>query len=265
MTVDTKAISKAFIDARLTHKGLSEFPGTIPSTMAEAYEIQAESIKNWDDSVAGWKIGGVPPELQEKFAAKRLAGPIFKKSVKYTEDGAHTPMPVFADGFAAIEAEFIIELGDVSALPATDLTEEQVKSVINRVFIGVEIASSPLQIINDIGPVGPVSDFGNNAGLIVGPEVKNWADADLSVHQVLLDINEERIGDKCAPEALNGPLGAVKFLIEHLKAEGYEIPVGTYASTGAITGVHQAYSGDKSVIEFVGLGKMSLELIPSDA
>lgn len=260
--VDTQAISQKFVEARLNNIGLSNYPGNIPKTLKEAYDIQAESIKNWDDKIVGWKVGGVPPALQEEFKAERLVGPIFERSVKYSEDNGHSPMPIFEEGFAAIEAEFVVQLGDVSSLPSTDLTLEQVKSAVSKVFIGVEIASSPLQVINDIGPVGPVSDFGNNNGLIVGPEVAEWADGDLSKYEVSVDINDESMGTVTCPPELKGPLGATKFLIEHLKQNGYDIPKGTYVSTGAITGVHQAFKDAKSVIKFEGLGTMTLELTP---
>ena len=41
-------------------------------------------------------------------------------------------------------------------------------------YIGIEIASSPLQNINDFGPAVVASDFGNNAGLLLGAEVTDW-------------------------------------------------------------------------------------------
>ena len=39
-------------------------------------------------------------------------------------------------------------------------------------FIGIEIASSPLVNINDYGPAVVASDFGNNAGLLLGAEIR---------------------------------------------------------------------------------------------
>ena len=215
--------------------------------------------------IAGWKVGGVPQPLQSKFDAQRLSGPIFKRTVKYSTDATQTQMPVFEKGFAAIEAEFVVELNDVSALPNTPLTLEQIHSAIKRVYIGVEIASSPLQIINEVAPIGPVSDFGNNTGLIVGPEVANWQDGDLSQYAVSTTINAQNVGVTSAPHALNGPLGAVGFLIEQLKSRGYAIPKGTLISTGAITGVHQAYVGDEAEIVFEGLGSLLVKLVAKTA
>ena len=50
------------------------------------------------------------------------------------------------------------------------ITERIVKAMNGR----IEIASSPLQNINDHGPAVVASDFGNNAGLLLGAEVPDW-------------------------------------------------------------------------------------------
>jgi 2-keto-4-pentenoate hydratase len=263
-SVDIDAVSARFVEARKTHKGLTQYPGTIPDSLDIAYQIQAKSIQAWDDTIQGWKVGGIPPSLQETFQTDRLVGPIFERSIRYCKDDELVLMPVFEKGFAAIEAEYIIQLGDVSGLASSGLTQAQIESVIDKIYIGVEIASSPLTIINDIGPVGPISDFGNNGGLIVGPELKNWRDTDLSKYLVNVHINDHNMGTVSAPPQLKGPFGAVKFLIEHLKQHEFAIPVGTYVSTGAITGVHQAFVDDASTIVFDGLGTMHIKLIPTN-
>ena len=234
-----KEIAQRFVEARLAHKGLTEYPGPMPETLDTAYQIQNHAIGLWDDEVVAWKVGGVPGDLQEKYGAKRLAGPVFKSNVTYTENAGHTNMPIFVEGY------------------------EQVNDAVKRAFIGVEIASSPLTIINDIGPIGPISDFGNNHGLIIGPELIENTRGDLSRFEVKMIINDEHIGTTTCPPGLDGPLGAVKFLLEHLRKHDIAIPEDTYVSTGAITGVHQAFVDATSSITFEGIGSMDLTLVPS--
>ena len=263
-TSHVKEIAEHFVNARLNHSGLTQYPGPMPETLETAYQVQAHAISLWQDEIIGWKVGGVPPEMQSKYNnTKRLAGPIFKNGLKYSENGAHTDMPIFVEGYAAIEAEFVLQLDDCSELPEGELSPEQVHSVIKRAFIGVEIASSPLTVINDIGPVGPISDFGNNNGLIIGPELTQMVRGDLSEFEVTMIINDKLIGKTTCPAGFDGPLGAVKFLIEHLKTHNIAIPENTYVSTGAITGVHQAFVNASSDITFAGIGNMKLSLVPS--
>lgn len=260
--LDPVELANIFVKARREHSGMSEFPGgVIPATLELGYKIQASEIKQWDDELIGWKVGGVPPTLQEKYQATRLAGPIYKKSVKISENNGHTQLPVYSEGYAAVEAEFIFKLGDISELPNTGVTLEQAEAAIEQVFLGYENASSPLQVVNDIGPIGPISDFGCNNGIVIGPELKDWREKDILSIPVTVSINGEHINTTTAKPGLDGPFGAVKFLIEFLKQNDYDTSAGICVSSGAITGVHQAFAGDKAEVIFGDLGTLNIELV----
>lgn len=258
---DIAAISDNITQARVTRTGLPEFPGELPKTLETAYKIQDCSIASWDDKIVGWKVGGIPTHLQGDFGCDRLSGPIYATSVKNYSADKPTEMPVFKNGFAAIEAEFILQLKDVSNLPDSGLTEQQIVDSIDKIYIGAEIASSPIQNINDFGPVAPISDFGNNSGMIIGPEIEDWRSLDLSDINVTVVIDDEVHGPTATQASLAGPYGAAKFLIEQLKQRGYDIEPGTYISSGAITGVHDSNVGSFSTITFEGFGSFELSLV----
>ena len=50
----------------------------------------------------------------------------------------------------------------------TDWTADDVIPFVQSMHIGVEVASSPLATLNDLGPGAVISDFGNNWGVVVG-------------------------------------------------------------------------------------------------
>jgi 2-keto-4-pentenoate hydratase len=256
-------ISDKLVEARKTHTGLPKFPGELPTTLEVAYKIQDRSISKIDDKIVGWKIGGITPDLQERLSEVRLCGPIFKKMVKYTDGSKPLLMPIFKDGYSAYEVEYIMELGDTSHLPVKGITEEQIRSVVKRVFIGFEMASSPIQDAHKVGSIAIICDFGINEGCIVGPEIKDWKNVDLFDVDVSINIDGKLFGPTKPKPAFAGAYGAVKFLIEHMKANGKELPVGTLASTGAITGVHDINVGvgSKADVTFSGLGEFSIELV----
>ena len=226
---------------------LHGFPGELPGSLAEAYAVQALSRAQWPDAVIGWKVGGIPPHHREALGADCLSGPIFARRFFRASDGQPTAMPVFADGFAAIEPEFVLMLGESRAE--------------DRVFIGVEIASSPIVSINDVGPLAVVCDFGNNNGLLVGPEIVGWHDlAGVSV-PVTAEIDGVVVGHK---EVLDLPAAVERagaFLFELASQQHIALPAGTYVSTGAITGVHDAVCGSRSTLDFGQWGLLSLKLV----
>ncbi|MBD0427421.1 2-keto-4-pentenoate hydratase [Aquisalinus flavus] len=254
-------ISDSFTAARQQARGLADFPGALPETLEEAYAIQSMSIAAWPDEVAGWKVGMVPPDYRARFADSRLAGPIFKSSV-HVYGGEPIAMPVFADGFAAIEAEFVFIIGRDIAPSPQPLSLEQAAEYVSALHIGVEIASSPLPTINDLGPTSIISDFGNNAGLIIGPEIAGWqsiAHEDLPV-RVVIDGGEAGSANASAiPDG--GPIAAVAFLIPLLGRRGIRLKAGDAISSGAVTGVHQAPVGAVSRADFGAFGAIDLSLV----
>ncbi|WP_432201758.1 2-keto-4-pentenoate hydratase [Erythrobacter sp. W53] len=246
-----REISSALVIARRSASALPSFPGELPDSFDDAYAIQQLSRESWEDEVAGWKVGGVPPDFIDTFGETHLVGPIFAKSVKYVGPGESVDMPVFARAFGAIEPEFIVQLGETLAH--------------DRLFIGAEIASSPLPAINDIGPIAVISDFGNNNGMIIGPEIVGWREHTVAPTLVACEIDDQQVG-ACEVRDLVGSVDqAIAFLLSHADRRRIEIPVGTYISTGAITGIHEAEAGASSRISFGDLGDFSLTLIEAPA
>src|SRR5690606_12476517 len=123
---------------------------------------------------AGWKLGRINAPHDARFGAGRLAGPIFSRAV-WTAGALPTRFSVIDGGFAAVEAEYVLELGE-TAPDRGGWTTADAGSLVARVFTGVEIAGSPFAGINNHGPAVTASDFGNNAGLILGAEIGGWRD-----------------------------------------------------------------------------------------
>jgi 2-keto-4-pentenoate hydratase len=99
-----------------------------------------------------------------------------------------------------------------------------------------------------------VSDFGNNHGLILGPEIENWhakLEKGLTAETF---IEGASVGTGSASAANDGPLDALVFLLEHLAKRGKPLKAGQLASTGAVTGVHDIRVGQHSRVSFNGDG-----------
>jgi 2-keto-4-pentenoate hydratase len=107
---DTVNCAKAFVEARQTGCGLTAYPGKMPASLDEAYAIQDEAIKFWDDEITGWKVGRITGAYEAELGTDRLAGPVFSK-VCFSNVGAGIVLPVFAEGFAAIVGEITAVIG----------------------------------------------------------------------------------------------------------------------------------------------------------
>ncbi|MGP7795675.1 2-keto-4-pentenoate hydratase [Sphingomonas sp. CLY1604] len=240
--------ARAFVEARRDGRALPDYPGTIPPDLATAYRVQDAALDLASGAVAGWKVGRINPPVD---GIDRLSGPIFADTVFDATDGT-LEMPIFADGFGAAEAEFLIRIGTAPEPAKTSYTMDEARALIDAVHIGIEIASSPFPGINTHGPTVTISDFGNNYGLIVGENIADWRSTDLNAWPITLDINGTRIGAATAATMLDGPIGAARFLFEHMAARGIALHPGQWISTGAVTGVHPVAVGDTVAATFDG-------------
>jgi 2-keto-4-pentenoate hydratase len=239
---DAGRIARAFVDARAAGRALPDYPGAIPRTLAEAYGIQDAAIALAGKTVIGWKVGRINPPID---GIDRLAGPIFAGAVAQPATAQPAAeMPVFAGGFAAAEAEFLLRVGQAPAPGQTRFTHDEAAALIDAVHVGIEIASSPFPGINTHGATVTVSDFGNNNGLVVGAAIPDWRAAAINDWPVSLLINGETIGTGTAATMLDGPVGAARFLFEALAARGIALTPGQWISSGAVTGVHEVKIGD---------------------
>ena len=252
----TEKIAEAFTNARLQRKGIAEYPGIVPETLDEAYAIQDTAINLWPYKIGGWKVGGIGGDYATKFKETKLAGPVFENQI-YTSNGRCIDMPVFADGFAAIEGEIIIIVKADTPKDKLHWTLEDAECFVGAMHMGVELASSPFVKINDMGPLVTISDFGNNNGLIVGPELPNWKGSCLEDWVVETIIEDESMGTATPP----GPLDSFRFLLENATRRGMPLKKGMAITTGAITGVHQAYSGQSGTVKCTGVEDIKLALV----
>ncbi|AQR72343.1 2-keto-4-pentenoate hydratase [Sphingomonas sp. LM7] len=237
---EARRIAETFVEARRESRGLSEFPGAIPEALADAYAVQDHAIAFDGRKIGGWKVGRINPPRD---GVDRLAGPIFSDSIVDAREGLE--MSIFGEGFGAAEAEFLLRIRTTPPAGKTSFTEAEAADLVDAVHVGIEIASSPFQGINEYGPTVTISDYGNNNGLVIGPEIKDWRTANINAWPVTLDINGERIGAATAETMLDGPVGAVRFLLELMAARGIALEAGQWVSSGAVTGVHPVTPGDE--------------------
>lgn len=239
-------IAETFVRARREGTAIVDYPGTIPAALAEAYAVQDRALALDGRRVAGWKVGKIDPPIE---GVNRLAGPIFADQIIAARETV-VAMPVFGEGFAAAEAEFLLRIGTAPDPAKRHYTMEEAIGLLDAVHVGIEIASSPFPGINDHGATVTIADYGNNNGLVIGPAIDNWRTASIADWPVELTIDGAAVGAATAATMLDGPFGAARFLFELLAARGIALQPGDWISSGAVTGVHQVSVGARIEVRF---------------
>jgi 2-keto-4-pentenoate hydratase len=259
---EAKTIAQRFVAARQSGEPLAAFPGILPPDLAAAYACQDAAIELVSDAIAGWKVGLIGQDAAAVFKQDRLAGPIFRRSVREARAGEHVGFPVFQGGFAAVEAEFLLRLGHDAPAKQREWTREQARKLVAAVHVGVETAGSPLATINDLGPTAIIADFGNNAGLIVGPALRDWRTAPVERWQCETFVDDVAVGRGHAGVPPGGPFESLRFLLELCARRSRPLEAGTWVSTGAITGVHQVVAGQIARVSFGDAGEVHCRAEP---
>lgn len=247
---DEQSIADAFVKARHAGRALAEYPGALPQGLAEAYAVQDAAIPLFGDTVTGWKVGRVNAPWLERLGVSRISGPIFAQSIQPAANGHITEGLTFKNGFGAAEAEFVYRIGQAPTSGQTQFSLENAADMVDAVFCGFEIASSPFAGINALGPLVTISDFGNNNGLLLGPEIPDWRGSEFEHWTVTTLIDGQPVGSAEAAAFPGGLMESVRFLIENLVARGLPVSPGLLISSGAVTGVHEVEAGQSVEARF---------------
>jgi 2-keto-4-pentenoate hydratase len=257
------AIAEQFVRARLDATALPDFPGSIPATLNTAYAYQDRAIALWPDFVAGWKVGRIGEPWLERLGEDRLVGPIFRRGIRLAPPEQMVEFPVFEDGFAAVEAEFVFRLGADAPSDKVQWTPDEASRIAMALHIGIETAGSPLASINDLGSAVVVSDFGNNAGLLLGPAIPEWRTRPFESLKTETFIEGKPVGRGGALSLPGGPFAALAFALSRCARRGLPMKSGYVVSTGATTGVHDIRIGQEARVVFEGCGELLCRAIPA--
>jgi len=260
---DPQRIARQFVDARLAATALPDFPGPIPADMAAGYAVQEVAIGLWPDEVAGWKVGRIPQELQAELRAERVMGPIFWRNVVEASPGAPIPVRCIPGGFAAVEAEYIYRIGRDAPAGKTEWTADEALDYVETELVGVEFAGSPLATINVLGPRVVASDFGNNAGLILGPEIPDWRTRADQGPPCEAYVDGALVGRGSPASLPGGPPASLAFLMGICAARGRPLKRGQLVTTGAASGIHDIEAGQPARITFGELGEIHVIAVPA--
>ena len=256
-------IAAELVAARREGRSLTGFPGAVPASMAEAYQIQELAMSRWQDSLVGWKIGYISADRRTAGDPDRLVGPIWRQQFHLSEEHASAAeVGIFASGFAAVEAELVIRLGQ--DLPAHDVgawTAQEAADLEQHLLVGIEVASSPIPDINSLGPTVIAADFGNNNGLVLGSVLADGLSG--APVQLACYVDGQLMGEGSAENLPGGIHHGLATALNILASRGQPVRAGMVFATGAITGIHPIGPGQHCSVEV--RGGPSVELRTADA
>ena len=244
--------AEVLVAARRGAMGLAQWPGALPETVEQAYALQGATTALWGRPVAGVKVGRITGDWIARAGADRFVGPIFADTICWVGAEEACVFPVISGGTALLECEVMAVMGadapasgEVSAAEAGDLVAD--------LYIGIEIAGSPVADIGGLGPYASIACFGNNNGAMIGARLARSLLADLRCSAW---IGGEAVGQGDMHSLPGGIWAAVAFAVAQTARLGAPLRRGDVIATGALTGVHAVQAGQEGLADFGAAGQV---------
>lgn len=245
-----------FCDARRRGQGISHWPGNFPAGLDAAYAIQREAIAKWGDRVAGLKVGRITGAAAGEYGKDRFIGPILESTIVRVQDRSEALFPILPGGSAALECELVCMLRAVDVHKAASGGRAALIDIVDEWHIGIEIAGSPMNEIDALGPLASVACFGNNNGLILGPAILDWRERELDAITCVTLIDGVEVGRDTPARLPGGVWTALAFALAEAGQRGIALTPSFVISTGAITGMHAIRPKSRAVADFGDFGRI---------
>lgn len=263
MTLDPKAAASALLVARIEGRKLAEPPGPDPVDWDEGYAIQDALIEATDSPVVGWKIGATSQKAQARLGVDGpFSGPLFERWV--TESPAEVATPESA--LRIVEPEVAVSLAADLPPRSEPYSADEIAGAVRALHPAFEIvdrriADRPGESGGFTGsPYWFPADAGANAAFVLGPACELWRELDATAIEVSVTLDGAAKTHGRSGNAMGGPLVALGWVVEHLRARGIGLKAGQFVTTGVITDIFEVSPGETVDADYGPLGTISLRM-----
>ena len=218
-----------------------------PLEIGEAYEIQA-MVAQCHGPAGGFKVARKPDQ-------PLIMAPIFQRDIQVS------PARWSAPDEASIGVELEIGFRILSPLPSLDepAYTDRLKECVALVP-AIEIVLSRLADA-DAAAMYKLADNQINGGLIVGQEVSDWRDMDLTQVNARLTFDGRAVIDGTVPVPGGDAFGNFQALVAHLGDHCGGLKPGHVVITGSLNGLPYVSPGTKVRGSIEGLGDVAVDLL----
>jgi 2-keto-4-pentenoate hydratase len=239
---------------RIEQRRIEALPDHLrPRTLAEGYAIQDAMVAIAAQPVSGWKIAATSKAGQEHIGVTEpLAGRLFKTFI--LQDGACLPAAPLH--MKVMEAEFAFRMARDLNPRGAAYQQAEVSGAVAALHLAIEVPDARFERFAEIGPAQIAADDAFASWFLLGSEVRDWRQLDLSRQAVRALKNGVVAADGVGANALGNPRIALTWLANHLAQRGIGLKEGDIVTTGTCITPPTVAAGDQVVAEFIGLGQV---------
>ena len=256
--------AQVLLDQHTARTPFSRLPDSCaPRDEADAYAIQ-EALRRRRTAelgpTAGYKVALTSTVMQQMLRFNSpFAGPLHGNLIY----GSGARLDHSRYGRLCIECELAAVLGKTLSSANGPYTREQVADAVATIAPALELVDDRNADYKTISPLvlTLIADNAWNAGIVVGPALKDWHRLDLASLHGTVQINGETVGEGYGRDVLGHPLEALTWLVNTITAQGKDIHKDMVVMTGTMIATKFVVPGDNLKFSVDGLGEVSISVI----
>lgn len=231
----------------------------VPADEAAAYEIQDAVSQVADEKIIGFKLGATSDAaLAALGLSKPFYGPLFDRFSHHSDEVVALPSKhqIF------IETEIAVGLGRDLPPRDSDYTQQDVEAAAAWVGPAFELVATRFDMELAGNGILLIADAGVNTDFVMGDQLSDWSQLDLTQHPVTQTINDrESESGHSGMSIFGNPFGAVAWLANHKNLRNRGLRAGDIITTGTCTGMTPLSAGDHAHADLGRLGRLSMRLV----
>lgn len=231
-------------------------PALALHTLADAYAVQFEVLRELGTSVAGWKATLF--DATDGLCAPLPANALLDAPAYLLP----SRLPTRNNTRFGIEAEIAFRMGeDLPPLPGGARYERAaVSAAIASAHAAIEVMVSRFVDSEAVTQLERIADSFMNELLILGPSLPEWRALALADLALELRVDEKPVFQGRGGHPLGDPLLPVIWLANHLHEQGRQLRAGEIVTTGSCSGLHHVQAEQSVSAFFTGLGTATVRL-----
>jgi 2-keto-4-pentenoate hydratase len=255
--------ARLLLEQHAQHLQFSALPDSCaPRDDAEAYAVQ-EALRRLRapelGSTAGYKVALTSDVMQEMLRYfSPFAGPLHANMIY--NDGAQLDHTQY--GRLCIECELAAVLGKNLRSSNAPYSREQIADAVDTIAPALELVDDRNA---DYGAITElvltlIADNAWNAGIVLGPALKDWRHLDLANLHGTVMVNGETTGEGYGRDVLGHPLEALRWLVNTITKQGKDIEKGMVVMTGTMIATQFVKPGDNLTFSVDELGSVDVRV-----
>lgn len=233
-----------------------------PRNNAEAYATQ-EALRRMREGAlgetAGYKVALTSTVMQNMLRYfSPFAGPLHANLI--FRDGARLDHSRF--GRLCIECELGAVLGKTLLARHAPYTREQIADAVETIAPALELVDDRNADYGDISDLvlTLIADNAWNAGVVLGPALRDWQHLDLASLHGKVSINGRPVDEGYGRDVLGHPFEALKWLVNTVAEQGKDVHKGMLVMTGTMIATQFVKPGDQLSFTVDGLGTVGVSI-----